>query len=180
MSYADSAWSCVGNDIPKFSKDFLELCAKNYCFVLKIFLWSHVPRLVGVFVLLFLLFLTFSALVANPKKLLYTVANPARGLLNREKEKKEKEKKKITRRIHILSRRYASRRYAGRWSRSVSHPFKDSYDSSARSMGVAYYMESSVRFRCPMDSAVVPPSAIANNSLPFRGQRPPLTLTLGQ
>ena len=94
MSYADSAWSCVGNDIPKFSKDFLELCAKNYCFVLKIFLWSHVPRLVGVFVLLFLLFLTFSALVANPKKLLYTVANPARGLLNREKEKKRKRKEK--------------------------------------------------------------------------------------
>ena len=40
--------------------------------------------------LLLLLFLTFSALVANPKKLLYTVANPARGLLNREKKKKEK------------------------------------------------------------------------------------------
>ena len=37
-----------------------------------------------------LLFLTFSALVANPKKLLYTVANLARGLLNREKKKKEK------------------------------------------------------------------------------------------
>ena len=37
--------------------------------------------------LLFLLFLTFSALVANPKKVLYTVANPARGLLNREKKK---------------------------------------------------------------------------------------------
>ena len=36
------------------------------------------------------LFLTFSALVANPKKLLYTVANPACGLLNREKKKKEK------------------------------------------------------------------------------------------
>ena len=31
----------------------------------------------------------FSALVANPKKLLYTVANPARGLLNREKKKKK-------------------------------------------------------------------------------------------
>ena len=31
--------------------------------------------------LLLLLFLTFSVLVANPKKLLYTVANPARGLL---------------------------------------------------------------------------------------------------
>ena len=36
-----------------------------------------------------LLFLTFSVLVANPKKLLYTVANPARGLLNREKRKKK-------------------------------------------------------------------------------------------
>ena len=36
-----------------------------------------------------LLFLTFSALVANPKKLFYTVANPARGLLNREKSKKK-------------------------------------------------------------------------------------------
>ena len=36
------------------------------------------------------LFLTFSALVANPKKLLYTVAIHARGLLNREKKKKKK------------------------------------------------------------------------------------------
>ena len=35
-----------------------------------------------------LLFLTFSVLVANPKKLLYTMANPARGLLNREKRTK--------------------------------------------------------------------------------------------
>ena len=78
-----------------------------------------------------LLFLTFSALVADPKKLLYTVANPARGLLNREKKKKEKVwqrtpppprallvrrkiKNKITRRIHIyISRRYEGRRYAG-------------------------------------------------------------------
>ena len=76
-----------------------------------------------------LLFLTFSALVANPKKLLYTVANPARGLLNREKKKKEKVwqrppppprallvrrkiKNKITRHIH-MSRRYEGRRYAG-------------------------------------------------------------------
>ena len=40
--------------------------------------------------LLLLLFLTFSVLVANPKKTLYTVANPARGLLNREKRTKEK------------------------------------------------------------------------------------------
>ena len=69
---------------------------------------------------------TFSALVASPKKLLHTVANPARGLLNRGKKKKKKvwhapppaarsekkKKKKITRRIH-MSRRYASRRHAG-------------------------------------------------------------------
>ena len=91
---------------------------------------------VCVFLLLLLLFLTFSALlVVNPKKLLYTVANPARGLLNRKKKKKKKvlqrsppparaarsdkkkkkkkrKKKEITRRIHI-SRRYASLRYAG-------------------------------------------------------------------
>ena len=65
------------------------------------------------------------------KKLLYTVANPARGLLNREKKKKKSlaaprpppparcwfgenkiKNKKITRRIH-MSRRYAGRRYAG-------------------------------------------------------------------
>ena len=74
------------------------------------------------------------------KKLLYTVANLARGLLNREKKKKKKKKvwqppappslpppppprarcsfgekiknKKITRRIH-MSRRYARRRYVG-------------------------------------------------------------------
>ena len=41
-------------------------------------------------VCILLLFLTFSVLVANPKKVLYTVANPARGLLNREKRTKEK------------------------------------------------------------------------------------------
>ena len=32
------------------------------------------------------LFLIFSVLVANPKKLFYTVANPACGLLNKEKK----------------------------------------------------------------------------------------------
>ena len=37
-----------------------------------------------------LLFLTFSVLVVNPKKLLYTVANPARGLPKREKRTKVK------------------------------------------------------------------------------------------
>ena len=43
-----------------------------------------------IIIIMLLLFLTFSELAANPKKLLYTVANPARGLLNREKRKKEK------------------------------------------------------------------------------------------
>ena len=37
-----------------------------------------------------LLFPSFSVLVANPEKLLYTVANSARGLLNKEKITKEK------------------------------------------------------------------------------------------
>ena len=70
--------------------------------------------------LLMSLFLTFSVLVANPKKLLYTVANPARDLLNREKREQSKKsgstppthpllvrrkiKQKITRRIYT---RYA-------------------------------------------------------------------------
>ena len=36
-----------------------------------------------------LLFPTFSVLVANPKNLLHAVANPTRGLLNREKRTKE-------------------------------------------------------------------------------------------
>ena len=67
----------------------------------------------------------FSALVANPNKLLYTVANPARGLLNREKKKSLAAPPParcsfgdffiyflITRRIH-MSRRYEGRRYAG-------------------------------------------------------------------
>ena len=36
------------------------------------------------------MFLTFAALVAKPKKLFYTVANPARGLLNREGNKKKR------------------------------------------------------------------------------------------
>ena len=48
------------------------------------------PFTYAMLLLLLLLFLTFSVLVANPKKLLYTVANPARGLLNREKRTKEK------------------------------------------------------------------------------------------
>ena len=81
-----------------------------------------------VLLLLLLLFLTFSALVANPKKLLHTVANPARGRLNRKKKKslaelppppslrallvrRRKRKRKITRCIH-KSRRHFD--YTGR------------------------------------------------------------------
>ena len=54
-----------------------------------LYLRSNAPSVSSIVVVL-LLFLTFSVLVANPKKLLYTVANPARGLLNREKRTKEK------------------------------------------------------------------------------------------
>ena len=41
----------------------------------------YILGIIQLFLLLLFLFLTFSVLVANPKKLLYTVANPARGLL---------------------------------------------------------------------------------------------------
>ena len=48
------------------------------------------------------LFLKFSVLVANPKKLVYTVVNPARGLLNRE----HRTKKKVTRfDMHLVQHR---------------------------------------------------------------------------
>ena len=40
------------------------------------------------------MFLTFRVLVANPKKLLYTVTNPARGLLNRERKGEKKGEKR--------------------------------------------------------------------------------------
>ena len=106
-----------------FSRPFSSSTVKS------IFVYARINRSPCMYVcmlLLLLLFLTFSVLVANPKKLLYTVANPARGLLNREKRTKEKvwqhtpppptphtarsEKiNKITRRIY--------RRYAGGRSR---------------------------------------------------------------
>ena len=61
-----------------------------FCFVGDVTFPEYFCSTITVFSLFLLLFLTFSALVANPKKLLYTVANPARGLLNREKKKKKK------------------------------------------------------------------------------------------
>ena len=65
------------------------------------------------------------------KKLLYTVANPARGLLNREKKKK-----KVWQRTPPHPPLRCSFGEALRRSRSVSRPYKDTFDSSARPMGV--------------------------------------------
>ena len=81
--------------------------------------------------MLLLLFLTFSALVANPKKTTLHGGQSRSWSAKQEKKKKKsgsapppppraraarsekkKKRKKITRRIH-MSRRYASRRYAG-------------------------------------------------------------------
>ena len=57
---------------------------------------------------LLFLFLIFSVLVANPKKLFYTVVNPARGLLNmKNNTKKSGSTPPPTRRI------YVPRHYAG-------------------------------------------------------------------
>ena len=57
------------------------------------------------------------------------VANPARGLLNREKKKKKKNVAASPRNHvthpHIETLRKSALR---RWSRSVSHPYKDSND----------------------------------------------------
>ena len=80
--------------------------------------------------LLLLLFLTFSVLVANPKKLLYTVANPARGLLNREKRTKEKVWQHTP-----PPTPHTAQQALRRWS--VSRPYKDTFGSSTRPMGVA-------------------------------------------
>ena len=52
-------------------------------------MYNHTYDIVLLLLLLLLLFLTFIVLAANPKNLLYTVANPARGLLNRGKTKKK-------------------------------------------------------------------------------------------
>ena len=54
------------------------------------------------------LFLTFSVFVANPKKLFYTVANPARGLLNREKITIEKKSRALLGKITTV-------KYRGNW-----------------------------------------------------------------
>ena len=94
-----------------------------------------------------LLFLTFSALVANPKKT--TLHGGQSRSWSAEQGKKEKvwqhpppraarsekkKKKNHATHLHVYALRKSALR---RWSRSVSHPYKDSYDSSARPMGIA-------------------------------------------
>ena len=87
-------------------------------------------------------FLTFSVLVANPKKLLYTVANPARGLLNRERRAKEKVWQRTPRTPHAarsekINENHMTHLQALRRSRPVSRPYKDFFDSATRPKGVA-------------------------------------------
>ena len=87
------------------------------------------------------LLFAFSVLVANPKKLLYTVANPARGLLNREQRTKEKgwQRPPPPPRCSFGEKykNHVTHLQALRRSRSVSRPSKDLFDSSTRSKGVA-------------------------------------------
>ena len=145
-----------------------------------------------------LLFLKFSTLVANPKKLLYTVANPARGMLNRGKnktkksgsappppsraarseKKRKKEKKEITRRIHI-SRRYASRRYAGGLGPSR---IRTRIPTTLR-LGQWVSLRKTLRFRVrlqlsqsPCLSLLLAMSGRVFLFLPPRGHEPPPTL----
>ena len=80
------------------------------------------------------------------KKVLYTVANPARGLLNRAKITKEKSLAAypphpqpptlLVRRKNKI-KNHATHLQALRRSRSVSRPYKDSFGSLTRSKGLA-------------------------------------------
>ena len=97
--------------------------------------------------LLLLFFLAFSVWVANPKKLLYTVANPARGLLNREKRTKEEVWQHIplpppptarsekNKKIKIMRRIY--RRYVGLGRSRVRTRMSSARRLGTRPMGVA-------------------------------------------
>ena len=131
------------------------------------------------------------------KNLLYTVANPARGLLNREKKKKKKslaapppararcsfgekkkKKKKITRRIH-MSRRYASRRYAGGLGPSRIR----TRIPTTRQQGQWVSLRKTLRFRVRLQlsqsrclSLLLAMSGRVFLFLPPRGHEPPPTL----
>ena len=150
--------------------------------------------------LLLLLFLTFSALVANPKNFTRTVANPARGLLNRERKKKKKSGSAppplpparcsfgekliiiiiiiITRRIH-MSRRYASRRYAGGLGPSRIR----TRIPTTRQQGQWVSLRKTLRFRVRLQlsqsrclSLLLAMSGRVFLFLPPRGHEPPPTL----
>ena len=78
----------------------------------------------------------------QPEKLLYTVANPARGLLNREIRTKEKVWQHIPPHPPSCSfgenkLNHATHLQALRRSWSVSRPYKDTFGSSTKPMGVA-------------------------------------------
>ena len=134
------------------------------------------------------------------KRLLYTVANPARGLLNREKKKKkslaasppppppprallvrrrkEKKKKEITRRIH-MSRRYASRRHAGGLGPSRVR----TRIPTTRRLGQWVLLRKSLRFRVRLQlsqsrclSLLLAMSGRVFLFFPPRGHKPPPTL----
>ena len=89
----------------------------------------------------FLLFLTFRLLVANPKKLLYTVANPARGLLNRENITKSKSLAAPLQHCSFEENQIKSRDAStclGATQVLVRlAPVQDSFGSSTRPIGVA-------------------------------------------
>ena len=118
---------------------------KYYCIIvikLMLLLQPNSPP----FALLLLLFVVVSPIQrvgCQPEKLLYTVANPARGLLNREKRTKEKVwqhtppphppycsfgENKLNHATHLQALRRS-------WSASRS--YKDTFGSSTRPMGVA-------------------------------------------
>ena len=147
--------------------------------------------------LLLLLFLTFSAfLVANPKKLLYTVANPARGLLNRKKKEEKKslaapppphparcsfgeKKKKKNHATYPLSRRHASRRYAGGLGPSRIR----TRIPTTRQLGQWVSLRKTLRFRVRLQlsqsrclSLLLAMSGRVFLFLPPRDHEPPLTL----
>ena len=139
-------------------------------------------------------------LPTRKKPTCYTVANPARGLLNREKNKnkksgsaprpppppparcsfgeKKKKKKKITRRIH-MSRRYASRRYAG----SLGPSRIRTRIPTTRQLGQWVSLRKTLRFRVRLQlsqsrclSLLLAMSGRVFLFLPPRGHEPPPTL----
>ena len=100
---------------------------------------SHTQRIIG----------------CQPEKLLYTVANPARGLLNNNSEKRAKEKSlaahppptpppRCSFGEKNKQKNHATHLQALRRSRSISRPHKDSFDSSTRSRAL---LRKILRFR---------------------------------